>query len=300
MKRNSPGMLYPIRAAARLAQVSIDSVRAWEKRYGAVTPIRRNGIRLYTEKDIERLSMLRRAVSRGHSIGTASKLPDAALHAIAAAPAKLAEHHEEPPIEVILDAIDRFQYAAADRELRRLASLMTPRDLIHRVALPLLRVAGEQWQEHQLRISQEHMISQLLGNLLGGMTRIYAVDHPRSTILTATLSDDLHEFGLLAAAILTAGAGLGVVHLGPSLPAKEVAYAVKRSSANIVLLSVTNPQDRILREAQLRSLRDGLPTGIEIWLGVNPPDAELGVKGVRILRSFEELERELRRVGGRF
>jgi hypothetical protein len=38
-------------------------------------------------------------------------------------------------------------------------------------------------------------------------------EKPRVAILTATLSDDLHEFGILAAAILAAGFGLGVVEL---------------------------------------------------------------------------------------
>ena len=201
-------------------------------------PIRKNGIRLYTEGDIERLSLLRQAVEHGHSIGQVSGLTDTALKSLAQPRAERpGTDAAERPIETIMALIERFQYAAADRELRHLASLMTPRDLIHRVALPLLRMVGEQWHDQRLRVAQEHMITQMLSNLLGGMTRIYAPERPPATVLTATLSDDLHGFGILAASILAVGAGLEVIHLGPNLPVKEIVYAAKRSGAEVVLLA---------------------------------------------------------------
>jgi methanogenic corrinoid protein MtbC1 len=177
---------------------------------------------------------------------------------------------------------------------------MPPRDLIHNIALPLMRIVGERWHEQRMRIAQEHLISQLLGNLLGGITRIYAPVHPPALLMTATLSDDLHEFGILAAAILAAGAGLGVVHLGPNLPANEIVYAAKRSRTNVVLLSVTNPQDHMLRREQLRAIRKGLSHETELWVGVNPPDTRFDAGEIRLLRDFGELEREIQRVGGRF
>ena len=117
---------------------------------------------------------------------------------------------------------------------------MAPRELIHAVALPLMRMVGDRWHEEQLRIAQEHLVTQLMSSLLGGMLRIYAPQDPPAVIMTATLSDDLHEFGILAAAILAAGSGLGVIHLGANLPAREISYALKRSKADVVLISITN------------------------------------------------------------
>jgi DNA-binding transcriptional MerR regulator len=284
-----------------LTQLSIDTLRAWEKRYAAVRPVRKNGIRFYSEADIERLSLLRQAVAHGHSIGDVSGLSNPALKSLAQPRTERTRTAAaERPIETIMTAIEGFQYAAADRELRHLASLMTPRELIHNVALPLLQMVGEQWHDQRLRIAQEHMITQLLSNLLAGMTRIYAPERPPATVLTATLSDDLHGFGILAASILAAGAGLGVIHLGPNLPVKEIVYATKRSGADVVLLSLTNPHDRTLREEQLRRVRSGLPAAVELWIAINPPAANIIVKGARVLTAFEDLERELRRIGGRF
>jgi DNA-binding transcriptional MerR regulator/methylmalonyl-CoA mutase cobalamin-binding subunit len=293
--------VYPIRAAARLTRLSIDTLRAWEKRYSVVRPLRRKGVRLYTDADVERLSLLREALDHGHSIGHISGLSNKDLMAlrVRSTPSRLLAA-DETPLDTIFTAIERFDYTAADKELGRLASLMPARDLVQRIALPLMRLAGERWHEQRLRIAQEHLLTQLLSGLLGGLLRIYAPDKPPAVLMTATFNDDLHEFGLLAAAMLAAGAGLGVIHLGSNLPIKEITYAAKRSSADVVLLSITNPQDHTLREEQLRSLRTSIANQVEIWAGVNPAGTDFQVKGVRVLTDFRGLEQELQRIGGRF
>ena len=61
--------LYPIRTVAKLSGVSMDTIRAWERRYGAVTPQRSARGRMYSEKEVQRLALLRDAVARGHAIG---------------------------------------------------------------------------------------------------------------------------------------------------------------------------------------------------------------------------------------
>ena len=70
---------YPIRAVAKLTGVAIDTLRAWERRHSAVTPIRDDRGRMYSDADIARLRLLRGAVERGHSIGRVAGLSDAQL-----------------------------------------------------------------------------------------------------------------------------------------------------------------------------------------------------------------------------
>ena len=61
---------YPIRAVSKLTGIAIDTLRAWERRYGAVTPTRDERGRMYTDADVARLRLLGGAVESGHSIGT--------------------------------------------------------------------------------------------------------------------------------------------------------------------------------------------------------------------------------------
>src|SRR6187401_880800 len=62
--------LYRIGTVARLAGLSTHALRVWERRYGVPSPARSDGgARLYSESELERLRLLKRAVDRGHPIG---------------------------------------------------------------------------------------------------------------------------------------------------------------------------------------------------------------------------------------
>ena len=65
-----------MKLVARRTGLSAHVIRVWERRYGAVTPVRTGtNRRLYTEEDIERLSLLRRLTEAGHNIGNVAALP---------------------------------------------------------------------------------------------------------------------------------------------------------------------------------------------------------------------------------
>src|SRR4051812_32270028 len=67
--------MYTIKQASRLTGVSETSLRAWERRYGAVVPGRtESGYRLYDEEALAAVSAMRRLVAEGW---TAAKAADA-------------------------------------------------------------------------------------------------------------------------------------------------------------------------------------------------------------------------------
>ncbi len=73
---------YPIRAVAKMTGVPLDTIRAWERRYGAVTPQRSARGRIYSENEVQRLVLLRDAVARGHAIGQVADVADNDLKAL--------------------------------------------------------------------------------------------------------------------------------------------------------------------------------------------------------------------------
>lgn len=67
---------FKIGTVARLTGIPTDTIRMWERRYGAVEPHRSaSGTRVYTQEDVTRLTALKRLVDAGHSIGTVAGLP---------------------------------------------------------------------------------------------------------------------------------------------------------------------------------------------------------------------------------
>jgi AAA family ATP:ADP antiporter len=69
---------------ARRTGLSAHVIRIWEKRYGAVEPERTGtNRRLYSDEQIERLSLLRDLTQAGHRIGHVAKLPTEKLRQLA-------------------------------------------------------------------------------------------------------------------------------------------------------------------------------------------------------------------------
>ena len=67
---------HPIQVVARRTGLTADVLRVWEKRYGVVEPARSSGgHRLYSDLDVERLSLLHRAISGGRRISRVAVLP---------------------------------------------------------------------------------------------------------------------------------------------------------------------------------------------------------------------------------
>lgn len=298
---------YPIRAVARLTGLSVDTLRAWERRYGAVAPQRGDRGRVYTEDDVQRLMRLRQAVDRGHSIGLVAGMSDEGLEEILssaiggspeiAPPTTL--HAEAVPVqaEPVLDAIARFDFTRADRELSRLAALLPTRALVYEIILPLMRVVGERWHRGEFTVSQEHMASAITRNLLGSVMRLHQPDVDSGRILITAPGGEIHEFGILAAAILAASMRLEVTYLGPNLPGREIVDAASRAGSDVVLIGVSNPEPSQEVVDEIHLVARGLPSSTSLWVGGAAPERVLvGVtrRNIVALPDFDTLEDRLR------
>ena len=78
--------IHPIQTVARRTGLTADVIRAWERRYRAVVPQRsETRRRLYSESDVERLLLLRRATLAGRRIGDVANMSTDELAPLVAA-----------------------------------------------------------------------------------------------------------------------------------------------------------------------------------------------------------------------
>jgi DNA-binding transcriptional MerR regulator len=269
---------YPIRAVSRLTGISVDTLRAWERRYEAVAPARGQRGRSYSESDVARLQRLGLLVRRGHAIGTIAALSDKALNQLVASSARTPEARTgEPAIELdeLNDALNRYDLVSVEAFLSRHAAALLPRDLVFKVVLPALRELGARWQAGTLRPSHEHLVSAIVRSILGGLLRVTTRPHASPQVVFATLPGERHELGLLCAALLAASAGFGVLYLGPELPAGDVAHAANHTGARVAVLSATTARPGDRKEvAPLTALTQEM----EVWVG--------GRDAVRVARAI--------------
>ena len=132
-----------------------DLLRAWEKRYGAVAPVRSpGGQRLYSDADVERLLLLARAVQGGRAIGQIAKLPLIELQGIVASDARArqtspasvtaAESGESTQPDAPA-AVYRFDPAELESTLRGAALRLGLDEMLDGVIGPLLLTIGARW-----------------------------------------------------------------------------------------------------------------------------------------------------------
>src|SRR6187549_3252033 len=121
---------------SRRVGVSPELLRAWERRYGLLRPVRtEGGFRLYTDADAERVERMKRALAEGFSAA------EAAGRALA----------EESSTERALDAAayaydEATVHAVLDEVLAGFSLETVLRDLV----LPLLREIGAEWERGAL------------------------------------------------------------------------------------------------------------------------------------------------------
>lgn len=266
---HTPSARHPIRAVARITGLSIDTLRAWERRYHAVAPGRSDRGRLYTDGDIARLRRLSELVGRGHAIGTIAHLPDDELDRRLADSVRLSLSATPAPkpaanLRPLIEALERYDLTGVERALNSYAAVLPPRDLVVAILVPLLRQIGQQWDAGTLRPAQEHLISAIVRSVLGGLLR--AAMRPEATpkMVFATPAGERHELGLLCAALLAAASGRGVVYLGADLPAADIWHAVEESASPVLVLALTTPG--AVTRAELKALATP-PHGVELWIG---------------------------------
>lgn len=287
---------YSIGAVARLTGVTPETLRAWERRYHLVTPGRDERGRAYSESDVRKLRVLHELVTRGHSIGRIASLPVEQLEQMLLAPMVERGPRRAVDFTALRDALDAFASDVLDRELGRMASLLPAREFTLEVAVPFLREIGEGWRSGRWSVAHEHLASAAVRTVLGMLVRVGG-SGGRARVVFAAPTGERHEFGLLAAALLTTAAGASPLFLGVDLPVEDVALAASRTGAAAVVLSTVgavDPDGVVDRVARLAKL---LPPNTALWtggMGSHEFAARIANAGATCLMTLEEFDDRLR------
>lgn len=261
---------YPIRAVAEKTGLSAHTIRAWERRYGVLSPNRTDtNRRMYSESDIARLALLQRAVEAGHSIGLISGLSDPELEHLAGptqgkASAKGATGGFLAECRTAMLALDA---ASFEECLGRASSVLGVDGLLADVVIPLIEEVDQGWPAGRVRIAHEHLASALLRTQLEQIrSSLHAkVGAPR--LLVTTPKGQLHELGALILAVTAACEGWQVIYMGPNLPAEEIILAARQIGVQAIALSIVYPVADAVLADELRRLHSELGPRTPILVG---------------------------------
>lgn len=260
---NASGEQLPIRTIASLTGVNAITLRAWERRYGLVRPLRTpKGHRLYTHQHVEQIRRVLALVERGVPISRVRETLEAepALPRGASARGPWRDY-----LDRMAAAVARLDEPELDRIYDEALSIRSIEQVTRGVILPLLRHLGERWKRLPGAIAEEHFFATYLRSKLGARLqhRMRYATGPR--LVAACAPGEQHEIGLLLFALEAQDAGLRTVLLGADTPFEDVAVAVRRTGSDAAVVSSSlDPAAGLLERALPALVRK---VGVPVFVG---------------------------------
>jgi MerR family transcriptional regulator, light-induced transcriptional regulator len=248
--------MYTIRQAAKLSGVSEATLRAWERRYGVVSPRRTEaGYRVYDDASLAVVSTMRRLIDAGWAPREAGRaICENEASAFMAAsprqtPATNASSTPEPSNAV--DWLRRFVASAGVMDMVAVEECLDAgfalgsfEHVIDAWLSPTLEALGEAWARGELDVAAEHAASHAVHRRLAAAFQA-AGSRPRGPAVVVGLPPgSLHELGALAFATALRRLGHNVLYLGADVPLTSWRTAVQAHGARAAVLAVATPSDR--------------------------------------------------------
>lgn len=231
---------------SRRVGVPPELLRAWESRYGLLSPSRsRGGFRLYSDEDLRRIAAMRSHLASGLSAAEAARL------ALTSPPPPAAPGIDlEATTGELRDALDRFDDVRANSALDRLLAAFGEETVLAEVVLPYLHELGDRWETGAASIAQEHFASNVVRGRLAGLARGWGQGiGPRA--LLACAPGELHDLALVVFGLAVRARGWRVTYLGPDTPLDTLADAADALRPTLVVVTATV-------RARFRAIRDDL------------------------------------------
>jgi DNA-binding transcriptional MerR regulator len=245
---------------SRRSGVSPELLRAWERRYGLLRPMRsEGGFRLYSPADERRVAAMRSHLQRGLSAAEAARLTLDEEDGSAAGP-------DMPTLtrgaQDLRAGLDTFDDSAAHAALDGLLATFSAETVLREVVLVYLRELGDRWERGEASIAQEHFASHLLRGRLLGLARGWDRGvGPRA--LLACMPGEQHDLGLIAFGLALRDRGWRITFLGPDTPLDTLTDAATTLRPDAVVLAATTPAHFEAGCGELHGLAQTLP----IWVG---------------------------------
>lgn len=256
--------MYTIKQAARLTDVPVASLRAWERRYAIVVPVRNeSGYRLYSEQDLAVLSTMRDLVQTGWSPADAAQavLSGSVLPKLKLVPVAEPDEAAHPPhavtyMQSFLSSAAAMDAPGIEESLDGGFALGSFEHVVDSWLFPTLEALGEGWARGEIDVAGEHAASYAVHRRLAAAFDAAGSRARGPRVVVGLPSGSQHDLGALAFATAIRRRGMDVLYLGANVPVSSWEAAVRGRVARAAVLSVVTPEDRSSAIAVAKCLLD--------------------------------------------
>lgn len=282
MTKVEPGLLS-IGDICSETGLSADVVRVWERRYGFPVPVRLpSGHRRYRQEDLHRLRLMAEAVAQGHRPALVVRSGEAALK-------RLLIPRDNPRVERLFEAARAMDTEGLRGLLRESIEQLGWKPFLQQVVAPLLDRVGMAWAEGTIDIHHEHLVTEVLEDLLRQLRLECRTLPGRSSVLLSTLPGERHRLGLLMAALAYASQGTRTELLGVDLPVASIAQAARTLQVDRVAVSLSIQSSGETTRRLLLDLKERLPAGCRLLIGGQGAARTRKIDGVERMSGLDVL-----------
>ncbi len=238
--------VYNMKAVVEATGISAATLRAWERRYGALSPGRtESGYRLYSARDIAMLRWLRARVDEGMSISQAINL---LVHRRTHDVNSGAERHNNEttgPREargLLLAALLRYDEATADRALEEAFAVYGLESATERILTPAMIEIGEMWHQGRTTTAAEHFASNYLRRKLEAIINAAPQANVGPLVVLGCGPGDWHEMGLLLIYLMLRRRNVNTIYLGQNVPLAQFVDEMARLRPAMIIMAATTAE----------------------------------------------------------
>jgi DNA-binding transcriptional MerR regulator len=268
--------MYTIKQAAARSGVGISLLRAWERRYGIVSPSRTaGGYRLYDDAAITRLRAMRRLIDAGWSASQAANqvlaAPEAGAEPGASSGTPVRGIDVPADIESLVIAADAYDTVAVEAALDDLFARGSYEAVIDDLVLPAVAALGTAWADGRIDVAAEHLASAAVQRRLAALFDLAGAPGAGRLVAVGLPPGCRHEIGTIAFAVALRRRGVNVLYLGPDVPLTSWVHVIAEPTVEAAVVGIARPADVAPGREVAEAIAVARPS---LLLAVGGPSAE--------------------------
>ena len=240
---------FTIKAVQHRTGIKPVTLRAWERRYELLEPVRLpNGYRLYSERDIQLLLWVQRRVDSGISISQVvqqfNQFREKGIWPESIQTFSPAKPRKQPPrparhyAEMIFGALvahNEERAALIFEECQIYFDLVT---IFQEVVQPSLELLEEAWYVGDIPIATRHMAFQVLKGRLAGIMQGLPTIKEGALVLVGCGPEEMDEIDAMMLSVLLRQSNYHVEYLGPDLTTDDLIDYSKIARPKLICLAI--------------------------------------------------------------
>ncbi|WP_108671096.1 MerR family transcriptional regulator [Peribacillus acanthi] len=264
---------YNIKAVSKMLGIQPGTLRAWERRYQFIAPVRNeSGHRLYTDEHVRILRWLIDKTNQGFTISQAvSLLERQEVLSETFIQDEMNGDQSKNLCSDLLDALLKFEENKAHELINQAFAMFTIEKVVIEILGSILVQIGDLWENGKITTAHEHFASSLLRSRIGFIMHTLPQNSYLPKAIAVCAPNESHEFGILIFTLFLRRKGFEVIYLGGSLETKDLITVIDTVKPKFLFMSCTLKENTKDTFALVNELKDKF-THLEIGLGGSAMD----------------------------